>query len=100
VAILGQFSGNRDHISQSNRDNNDSDDELEALDTEIDEIPIDPFGKVPIRIPVRNKKCHHVYDKHQLEQVIAAKKGYGVRFVVICLPFICIIKNKLIYFFN
>ncbi|KAH9388811.1 hypothetical protein TYRP_008158 [Tyrophagus putrescentiae] len=42
--------------------NNFDDNDIEMLETEFT-IPIDPFSKKAVVIPVRNKTCGHLYDK-------------------------------------
>ncbi|KAJ6225343.1 hypothetical protein RDWZM_003888 [Blomia tropicalis] len=37
------------------------------------QIPIDPFMKIPISIPVRNMKCKHVYDKEQFFKIFESR---------------------------
>lgn len=43
------------------------DDDLQVEDTICD---IDPITKRPLEIPVRNKKCNHVYEKRSIEELI------------------------------
>lgn len=43
------------------------DDDLEVEETICD---IDPITKRPLEIPVRNRKCNHVYEKSSIESLI------------------------------
>ncbi|XP_058833661.1 E3 SUMO-protein ligase NSE2-like [Topomyia yanbarensis] len=64
----------KDFIAQakmllSDNDDNaqDVDEDLQVEDTICD---IDPITKRPLEIPVRNKKCNHVYEKASIEMLI------------------------------
>lgn len=37
-------------------------------------LPMDPISKEPIKNPVRNKQCGHIYDKDTITQMMARKK--------------------------
>ncbi|XP_058461951.1 E3 SUMO-protein ligase NSE2-like [Malaya genurostris] len=48
-------------------ESNITDDDLHVEDTICD---IDPISKLPLEIPVRNKKCNHIYEKSSIEMLI------------------------------
>ena len=54
--------------------------EIEMMETEFF-IPIDPFSRKPIVIPVKNKNCGHLYDKDQFYTIFESRNRN--RFVVV-----------------
>lgn len=52
-----------EYIGEANED-------LEMLEQEFT-IPIDPITRTEINIPVRNKKCNHLYDKENFLKLFA-----------------------------
>ena len=60
-------------LKEFSSEGNENDEELMALDTESEQIPIDPFSKREIEFPVKNKTCGHVYDREQLRLVLGSR---------------------------
>lgn len=55
--------------------------DFEMLETEFT-IPIDPFSKKEVVIPVRNKTCGHIYDKDSFSNMFESRPRN--RFVLVC----------------
>jgi hypothetical protein len=75
IEILNEFTSDS---LEGNQNNDSNDDELMTLETE-QRIPIDPFSKKEIVNPVKNKKCHHIYDREQLKQVLESRLPNNAR---------------------
>ena len=67
---LMNMTGNQQNDNRAQND----DDELETIEEQTDEIPIDPFTKHEINIPVRNKTCKHIYDQNGFKQVLQSRE--------------------------
>lgn len=52
--------------------NQNANDDIEMLQTDF-VIPIDPFSKIEIVNPVRNKTCNHIYDKEQFFTIFESR---------------------------
>ncbi|XP_054161064.1 uncharacterized protein LOC128959144 [Oppia nitens] len=66
---------NQTNMNDGNdNDDGDDDEELVTLDNrQPKRIPIDPFSKKPIELPVRSITCGHIYDRNQLELVLKSR---------------------------
>lgn len=51
------------------------DEELEEIETEVTTIPKCPILQIEVQNPVKSKLCHHIYDKRGIEQYLKQKGG-------------------------
>lgn len=66
-------------LAQKENNNGDVEDEDdEPIASEVESIPIDPITKKKIRVPVKNVKCGHIYDK---DSIASYMKSTNPRFV-------------------
>jgi len=80
MEILNEFTNDSQEDNPKNELN---EEEFFAIESEEQRIPIDPFSKTEIVNPVKNKKCHHIYDKEQLRLVLLSKSSGKLRSLLI-----------------